>query len=112
MSPARRPSPRVAAETLASQLSATFLECRDMGHQWTHQTAHWDGALRCYVETVRCLRCGTERDRHMGRDGFLTSATRNSYRYPEGYLVSADEANLIDKEGRAAIRRARMSRWG
>jgi hypothetical protein len=111
VSAVRRLRPVVAAETVAEQLPATYLECRDMGHQWVHRTAHWDGALACYVETVECLRCTAERDRHMGRDGYLSSATRNSYRYPEGYLISTEEANLINKEGRAAVRRARISSW-
>jgi hypothetical protein len=97
------------ADEVASELPYAYLECRDMGHQWRHQTVRRDGNV--YIEVVDCIRCGTERDRFISLDGWLSTGGRNAYRYPQGYLVKSEDANLIDKEGRAAIRRARMSGW-
>ena len=111
MTPRRRNRLMTPADEVASELPFTYLDCRDMGHQWKHQRVLTDTSSGGYIEIVECVRCSTERDWYISMDGWLSSGGRNAYRYPEGYLVKSDDANLIDKEGRAAIRRARMSRW-
>lgn len=79
------------AKRLAMQVE--FQKCRSWRHAWDdfipdrsmHPTIY-ESPLQ---ETLRCLRCGTERYRGIGWAGEVET---NVYDYAEGYLMDADSS--------------------
>lgn len=69
-----------------------YQKCRNWRHAWDDfiapRSAHSTIYESPYQETLRCLRCGTERYRGIGYTGDVET---NVYDYPEGYQVTADE---------------------
>lgn len=78
-------------------LPATYLACRDLGHEWRAHTASFNAKERHYVQTLRCNRCGTERSRMLGTRG---QRLGNWYEYPDGYLMQgAGHLSELDRDG-------------
>ena len=65
------------------------LECRSMGHAWTHlNDAEFErrrGEIVRFVRTEECTRCGTQRWREV--DLVVGMITRRGTRYADGYLL-------------------------
>jgi len=77
-----------------TSLRPEHLECRSMGHAWTHvdDRDHLrDLRSREIIRFVRdeqCLRCGAERSREIDLGHPTAVAVRTTrMRYPEGYLI-------------------------
>lgn len=85
-------------ETLDS-LADAFLECRDLGHNWTH---FHDGApvrermVLTFTRRVLCSRCTTQRTEvlHVFRNGHVEKAS-SRYTYPEHYLLQPGQRSRV-----------------
>lgn len=69
----------------ANDMTEEALQCRTIGHAWKPFTVSWDRKSRSYDQILRCGTCPTERHVVLSEYGAVVS---NSYRYPEGYLIS------------------------
>lgn len=76
--------PGVDLEAAIHDMSSDYIQCRDFGHQWRSVGATWVAADNRYETSLRCIRCGTDRIRYIGRDGGLM---RSKYDYSDGYVV-------------------------
>lgn len=82
-----------------------FLLCRDTGirHHFDPLTVRRDG--RGFIETLKCGRCGAEKDRYLTKTGLVR---KNKMRYPEGYVRKGE--GRVSKAENAAIRMEAMKR--
>lgn len=69
-----------------SDLPASFLACRDIGHAWRPYTASWESAERRYRRVLRCSRCKADRVQFLDASGHVEST---HYDYPDGYTRPA-----------------------
>lgn len=84
-----------------SSLRPEHLECRSMGHAWTHvdDRDHMVSAsdrkqiIRFWREE-RCLRCGAEREREVDLSRNDVRVTRARIRYPEGYVLRSPRVRV------------------
>lgn len=76
-----------------SSLAPEHLECRSMGHAWTHVDDHGHSYRASNKEIVRfwrdeqCLRCAAERSREVDLSGRDVKVQRSRMHYPAGYLI-------------------------
>lgn len=88
-----------------------YLWCRDVLHSWSpydfHVVTSSVTRRREMHQVLRCDRCTTIKTRIMTTQGDLL---RNSYQYPEGYLVK-DQGPLTAAD-RATIRRRNITKQG
>lgn len=80
-------------------LPGEYLECRDLGHAWTHDTDGvpvQDHGIVTFTRQMLCPRCATTRTEtlHVFRDGSVMKA-HQKYTYPAGYM-------LVKGQGRRA----------
>jgi hypothetical protein len=101
-----------AFQNWLSSTETAFLECRNGRHIFPGMTDRGtDLEVRqgmCYVEAA-CPRCGTVLKSVIGiKDGFLTTGSKASYEYPDGYLLPKEATgqggSAMDKEHRAKVR--------
>lgn len=76
-----------------------FIQCRDFGHSWRPYSARLEQKLRCYVQSLRCARCKTIREREIGLRGELLGS---HYDYPEGYTMPG--CGRLMKDDRDGVR--------
>lgn len=79
-----------------SSLNPEHLECRSMGHAWTHVDDHDHQRLTSTKQIVRfwrierCLRCTAEREREVDLSRpDRVQVKRSRMRYPAGYVIHA-----------------------
>jgi len=96
---------RKDVEEFAANLSISFLQCRELGHNWRHFTARRDEEHNCFERALRCTRCKTKRLETLS---FRGAKLRSYYEYPEGYTT--DGLGRIVGEGRDALRVESMIR--
>ena len=65
------------------ELPDTFLQCREMGHNWRPFTAsrYRDGG---FLRVLRCSRCYCKKEQDLSSTGMILST---QYKHPEGYLI-------------------------
>lgn len=78
--------------------------CRDLQHAWTPVDAWREG--KTFVETLRCTRCNTRKDRTYSQKGEIIPGKSN-LRYPSGYLRPKGSGRFT-AEDRAALRIHRL----
>jgi hypothetical protein len=107
MSPRR--STRSEAQQAAQTLPTEYLFCRAVQHSWDDEIhAERDNVLKVWVLWFVCRRCDTRKPLGMAKDGYLSDKKAGGYQYPVDYKVT--EANLRDKDGRAAVRAELLDR--
>lgn len=82
-----------------------FLTCRDEGHKFLplgdhHIITNRRGELVSYQRTSTCRCCETKRVQHI--DGVTFEVIKNTYTYPEGYLLSGDD-KLTRRQARKLV---------
>ncbi|QGH79704.1 hypothetical protein SEA_ANON_33 [Gordonia phage Anon] len=77
--------------------------CRVFQHAWEYTTVKQDG--RNYLQGLRCIRCGTERE--MKVNSRTGEAGGSRYKYADGYLMKGIGA--LTQSERAALRLAEVS---
>lgn len=75
-----------------SSLAPEHLECRSMGHAWTHVDDRDHlmraGVLTRFMRDERCLRCNADRTREVDLSkSYLVAVRTVRIHYPEGYLI-------------------------
>lgn len=76
-----------------SSLAPEHLECRSMGHAWSHvddrDHTYRPGSRKIvrFWRLERCLRCSAERSREVDLSARDVKVQRSRMYYPEGYLV-------------------------
>lgn len=73
-------------------MAVEYIECRDLKHPWRGFKAREAGAG--FQRTLRCARCGAEKDQELNRRGHVIYTS--SVRYPEGYLLKGQGAMSSD----------------
>lgn len=82
------------------QASTQVLECRSMGHAWSHlddeDIQYRAGRVVSFRRVEQCLRCDTERWREVNLA--KNEVTRRGMRYADGYLLApgAQPAKRLD----------------
>lgn len=84
-----------------SSLNRDHLECRSMGHAWSHHDDHdhlrdlSSGDLIRFIRDEQCLRCGAERSREidLGHPAVVEVRTVRM-RYPDDYLIKNPERRI------------------
>lgn len=84
-----------APDTFAAALSARFLHCRELGHDWRPNTASYNRREKTYDRTITCRSCRTDRHQVLDRTG---SVLANSYTYPDGYLAKDVEPGTLSRD--------------
>lgn len=77
---APEPTPDVA--DFIQGLTASHLECRELGHTWRPWRASQGADRVSWERVLRCSRCRTERVQTLSLRGHVVS---NHYVYPDGY---------------------------
>jgi len=81
-----------------SSLSPDHLECRSMGHAWSHvDDRDHDrrlGQILRFWRLEECLRCGAEREREIDLSGIAIRLGRTRMHYPTGYVLKAPPRRL------------------
>lgn len=77
-------SKRRDVDAAINAMASEHLQCRDVGHHWRPWDAYRLPRGRGYDQRMRCGCCATVRHRVLDRTG---DVIRQSYRYPDGYLV-------------------------
>lgn len=77
-----------------------FAECRDLRHAWKPVDAWREGKV--FVETLRCIRCNTRKDRAFSATTGDLVHVKSNLRYPEGYLRPKGSGRMTQKEMSAA----------
>lgn len=90
----------------AASLSITYLECRELGHNWRKWVARYDEEHHSYERALRCTRCRTERWETIGLTG---SKIGSHYKYPDGYQTVPGMGRIVG-EGRDVLRLESMTR--
>ena len=91
-------------EEFAAGLSVSYLQCRELGHNWRPWVARNDTEHNCFERALRCTRCRTKRWEAISYSG----ASSDDYEYPEHYLT--DGIGRIVGEGRDALRLESLTR--
>lgn len=89
----------------AASLSESFLQCRELGHNWKPWTVRWLPEEVHYERALKCSRCHTERWQALTDRGAVLSG---HYVYPDGYVVQG--LGRIVGEGRDALRLESLTR--
>lgn len=84
-----------------SSLAPEHLECRSMGHAWTHtddrdhQRRASNGQIVRFWREERCLRCAAERTREIDLSKPVTVSVKTTrMHYPTGYLIKAPRTRV------------------
>jgi hypothetical protein len=82
---------------LAKDMPDSFIQCRDLGHNWRPQTANETSAKArkagvFYERILVCPRCETQRFQQLSRRG---EVIRNSYTYPQGYETPSGTGRIV-----------------
>ncbi len=102
-------SKRSDAQNAAQTLPTEYLICRSVQHSWDDEIhAERDQVFKCWVLWLVCRRCDTRKPLGMERNGYLSDKKPGGYQYPQDYQVR--EADLRDKDGRAAVRAELLDR--
>jgi len=80
--------PEKTLETFASELPYSYLQCRELGHNWQPHTVGFDNDSQSYVRVLRCPRCHTERKQLLNIHAHVIS---NTYTYPKRYQAKGVE---------------------
>lgn len=90
----------------AEELTASYLECRELGHLWRPFAARWVPEDRYYERVLRCTRCKTKRVQTLSRRG---EVVLSHYVYPDGY--QSNGMGRIVGDGRDALRLESLTRF-
>lgn len=94
-------------ERQVGTMKESHLSCRELRHQWDGYTARYmEGARNIIERTLKCKRCGGERDQQIsGRDGSIIWS--GNIVYPEGYLFK--DVGRLTGEGMDIVRLASVT---
>lgn len=104
----RMRAPSLNVRRPLESLPGEYLECRDLGHAWMHDT---DGipvkveGIVTFTRQMLCPRCATTRTEvlHIFRDGSVVKA-HQTYRYPAGYMLAKGQGKRANVWGEYARR--------
>jgi hypothetical protein len=100
---------RSEAQQVVQSLPTEYLVCRSVQHSWDDEIfAEQDRVLKVWVLWLTCRRCDTRKPLGMAKNGYLSDRKPGGYQYPTDYQVR--EADLRDKDGRAAVRAELLDR--
>lgn len=80
-----------ALDDWTDELPASFMLCRDFGHNWAAWRALPLPDKTGYRRVLRCSRCHSERHQDITMSGRIMGG---SYTYPEGYLAPTGSGAL------------------
>lgn len=83
----------------AEGLKESYLQCRELGHNWRPHTARWSSEFEGFERRLRCTRCRTVREQVLSAHGAVVT---NQYLYPDGYQTHG--MGRVVGDGRDALR--------
>lgn len=84
--------------TTRRRIAQKFIDCRTYQHAWRPTDVDLDG--KCYVQHVKCVRCGTEKSFRIDkRTGELVGGSH--YKYADGYNL---EGGRLTPQERGSLR--------